>query len=380
MTLQANSKAACLRIKTCSPAQARYQRRHDTRVGKLPGYVDANSSHLNRCLVSPRPFTEITQEIDDLRVKAGCKRKRKTNAAIVMAGIIGFGRDAHADFCALSEKKQDAAIITLVKTLAQKLETLVESIDIHLDESAFHAHFSLRAYNHNGRPLTSTLNPSLLSDLQTLTCDILSGFCPTIRRGHRKADRLMSGATTADVIHRSVRRLHSELPLEIAQAEATRDEIVAACGLASQERNRLEAQLTDLKSQSQEAERALAQINQHAADMEVRASTVRAKSRVMVDDFNRVVTALSADRIAIDADGHWQLPDIGDRLIGAGVREAMTPTITKLIKRKQALDAAWQQTLALRSRLEEWLSEPELDADLRISGEKLLADTAPPMF
>ena len=176
MSVQANSKAACLRIKTCSPAKARYQRRHDMRVGKLPAYVDDSRSHLNRCLVSPRPFPAISSEIDALRGKAGCERKRKTNAAIVVAGLIGFGRDVQNDFCELPEMQQDAAIITLVKALAQLLETVVESIDIHRDESAFHAHFSLRAYNHHGQPLTACLTPSLMSDLQSLTLRHLVGL------------------------------------------------------------------------------------------------------------------------------------------------------------------------------------------------------------
>ncbi|MCC6009244.1 MAG: hypothetical protein JJU40_16455 [Rhodobacteraceae bacterium] len=380
MTLQANAKAACLRIKTCSPAKARYQRRHDMRVGKLPDYVDASRSHLNRCLVSPRPFPEITSEIDSLRANAGCKRKRKTNAAIVMVGVIGFGRDVQPDFCALSEKEQDAAILTLVKTLARRLETLVESVDIHRDESAFHAHFSLRAYNHHGRPLTACLNPSLMSDLQSLTCDILSGFCPMIERGHRKAERLASGAAMADVVHRSVRRLHSDLPIEIAHAEATRDEIVAASDLAARERDAIEAQISDLKMQSEEEKRALAQTEQRVADIEARAKTVQQKSRIMVADFNRVATALSTGRITIDTDGHWQLADMGNHVIDTGVREAMTRPVIKLLRRQQAIDAEWQQTRALRSQLEELLSQPDLDADLRRTGENLLAEPSPPMF
>ena len=380
MTLQANSKAACLRIKTCSQAKARYQRRHDMRVGKLPAYVDDSRSHLNRCLVSPRPFPEITGEIDALRGKAGCKRKRKTNAAIVIAGIIGFGRDVHADFCALPEIQQDAAIITLVKTLAQHLETVVESIDIHRDESAFHAHFSLRAYNHHGRPLTACLTPSLLSDLQTLTCDILAGYCPTIERGHKKAERIASGASTAEVIHRSVRRLHIDLPIEIADAETTRDEIVAASEMAEKERDAIEAQISALKVQSEQEKRALAQTEQRHAEMEKRARTVRENSRILVDDFNRVVTAISTGRIAFDVDGHWQLSGMTDHLIDAGVREAMTPPIKSLLKRQHAINAELQQTRALRSQLEEWLSHPDLPDDLQFSGKKLLIEAMAPAF
>jgi len=380
MTLQANSKAACLRIKTCPPAKARYQRRHDLRVGKLPNYVDADRSHLNRCLVSPRPIPEITSEIDALRATAGCKRKRKTNAAIVVVGVIGFGRDVQPDFCALSDQEQDAAIMMLVKTLAQRLETLVESVDIHRDESAFHAHFSLRAYNHHGRPLTACLSPSLLSDLQSLTCDILSGFCPTIERGHKKSERLAAGAATADVVHRSVRRLHSDLPREIAQAEAARDEIVAASDLAARERDAIEAQISDLKMQSEKEKHALAQTEQRVADMEARAKTVQQKSRILVADFNRVATALGTGRITIDTDEHWQLADMGDHVIDAWVRKAMTPPLIKLFRRQQAIDAELQQTRALRLRLEELLSQPDLDADLRRTGENLFAEPSPPMF
>ena len=45
-------------------------------------------------------------------------------------------------------------------------------------------------------------------------------FAPEIERGHKKKARLEAGANYPDTLHRSVRQLHEDLPVEQATLEA----------------------------------------------------------------------------------------------------------------------------------------------------------------
>ncbi|MDD8024580.1 MAG: hypothetical protein PHX82_15910 [Paracoccaceae bacterium] len=58
------------------------------------------------------------------------------------------------------------------------------------------------------------------SALQDLTAEVMARHCPGIERGHRKRDRVAAGADYAATLHRSVHRLHQDLPAEIAAREA----------------------------------------------------------------------------------------------------------------------------------------------------------------
>lgn len=200
-------------------SQAYGQRQHDFRIGRQPNYVDQERGHLNRILVEPRPLPQIRDEVERLRCARGVQRAIKSNAAIVTAGIITFGSEAAKLFAALTTEQQDAAYLELARALADRLDTTLEALVHHGDETADHAHFELRGVTNSGHPVSKELTRRGMSDLQDLTAEILERYCPDIQRGNRKQDRLDAGAHYSDTLNRSVRQLHEDLPAEIAAKE-----------------------------------------------------------------------------------------------------------------------------------------------------------------
>jgi hypothetical protein len=200
-------------------SQAYGQRRHDFRVGKQPKYVDLDRKGLNRTLVLTRSLPKIRDEVIELRKRRGAERTLKSNAAILKSGIITFGTEAAKMFNALSDAQQDAAFGELTHLLAERLDTRVESLVVHLDETEIHAHFELRAFAQNGQPICKSMRRNTLSEFQDMTADVMQRYCPGIQRGNSKRGRLDAGAQYTDTLNRSVRQLHEDLPNEIAQKQ-----------------------------------------------------------------------------------------------------------------------------------------------------------------
>lgn len=221
------------------------QRRHDFRIGNQPKYVDLIRKDLNRVLVQPRPLPSIRDEISELRKRRGAERALKSNAAIVKSGIITFGTEAAEMFRALPDDQQDAAFEELTRLLADRLDTSIESLVVHLDETEIHAHFDLRAFSYDGQPICQLMNRKALSEFQDMTADVLQRYCPDIQRGNSKRSRLDAGAHYPDTLNRSVRQLHEDLPREIAQREqSVRDldaDIIARQASAQKDKNRVAA-------------------------------------------------------------------------------------------------------------------------------------------
>lgn len=140
-----NPRAVSIRIESRTMSKAKGTRRHDFRIGKLPKYVKADRVQLNRELMSLRPLGQIRKENAELRVKASRQRAMKQNAPVIMAGIITFGTVAAELFGSLTVDQQDAAFRELANAVASELETSLESLVVHLDETTIHAHFTLRA-------------------------------------------------------------------------------------------------------------------------------------------------------------------------------------------------------------------------------------------
>ncbi|MEP3845118.1 MAG: hypothetical protein ABJM43_07245 [Paracoccaceae bacterium] len=74
----------------------------------------------------------------------------KSNAAVMTAGIIKFGHRAQEVFNRLPIETQDRAFIELAPEIAATLNTSLEALVVHLDKTAIHAHFTMRAYNDGG--------------------------------------------------------------------------------------------------------------------------------------------------------------------------------------------------------------------------------------
>ncbi len=257
----ANPRAASVRLEAKSLSQAYGQRRHDGRWGPQPKYVDPKRKNLNRQLIEPRTLPDIRTDVMTLRKARGVKRAMKSNAAVVTAGIITFGSEAQEMFLTLTTDQQDAAFLDLAQAVAAFLETSLEALMIHCDESAIHAHFEVMACNRAGVPLAKSTRPSLMIELQDLVFKVMSRHCEGIERGNRKYDRLAGGEDYAATVHKSVRQLHHDLPVQLEALE--------------QKRDALQADLPELEAQVKEMQGRVAKLEVEAAEQELTAAKVK---------------------------------------------------------------------------------------------------------
>ena len=216
----ANPNAVSVRIQPKAMAKAKFQRHHDFRIGKQPAYVDEDRTELNRHLMELRPLPDIQRENEALRKRAGRTRKMKSNAAVITAGIITFGHTAQEVFNRLPQELQDRAFRELAQEIAAQLKTSLEALVVHLDETGTHAHFTMRAYNDDGEPISNATRLGDMSALQDLAATVMQRYAPEIERGNKKKARLEAGAKYSDTLHRTVKQLHEDLPLEKAMLEA----------------------------------------------------------------------------------------------------------------------------------------------------------------
>ena len=222
-----NPKAASVRIQGDTMSGYSGQRRHDLRIGPQPKYVDVERSPLNRTLLEP-PLPAVMKTIAATRrAKRETQRAMKSNSAIATAGIITFGSQAAQMFEAVSEEDQDRAFRLLARAIAMRLRTSLHGLVVHRDEATIHAHFTLSSHNRHGVPLSKSTRPAVLSGLQDLTAQVMQRFCPEIERGNRYGDRLAAGADWSDTIHKSVHKLHRELPGDLAAKQAQLDALAA---------------------------------------------------------------------------------------------------------------------------------------------------------
>lgn len=281
-----NPRAASVRLEGKSLSQAYGQRRHDFRIGHQPKYVDPARKRLNRPLIDPRPVSQIRDEVLALRTARGAKRAMKSNAAVVTAGIVTFGTEAQEIFLALTIEQQDAAFRELAQAIADRLDTSLEALMVHCDESAIHAHFELRACNRSGISLAKATRPVLMIQLQDLVFEIMSRHCKGIERGNRKYDRLAAGEDYAATVHKSVRQLHHDLPLEIEALE--------------QKRDALQADLPELAARVEEMQGRVAKLEAEAAERELTAAKVK-RLRVYRDRLSDRVRDLEARQSELEA-------------------------------------------------------------------------------
>ncbi|MFW2587314.1 plasmid recombination protein [Sagittula sp. SSi028] len=260
----ANPRAVSVRIEARSMSQAKGTRRHDFRIGTPPAYVDASRIGLNRTLIPMRPLFEIRDENAELRKRAGRVRAMKANAAVITSGIITFGRDAAGMFESLDTHQQDAAFEALTGEIADRLNTQVESLVVHLDESTIHAHFALRAYTNTGEAVSAATQAGTTAHLQDIAAEVMQQFHPGIERGHRKRARLAAGASYAETLHRSVRELHQDLPDELDALHCQRE------GLADDVQS-IRAELEARQSELDALEQSAAKTRRHLAKLAAKA-------------------------------------------------------------------------------------------------------------
>ena len=257
-TPEGNPKAASTRLELKNARALAGQRKHDLRIGRQPDYIDESRKELNRIIMDPESPSVMRAICEGRRSLRETRRKMKKDASVAACGIITFGTEAADLFDNLTPEAQDAAFLDLAESVADRLNTTLHGLVVHMDETTIHAHFQLAAYNRDGVPLSQATRPAVMSGLQDLTAEVMARHCAGIERGHRYGDRIAAGADFKDTIHRTVRELHADLPREIA---AKRAELAEASARADEMRARVQklenkAELTDKEAKRLETYRA----------------------------------------------------------------------------------------------------------------------------
>lgn len=218
----ANPRAISTRIEARNRAETNGERAHDLRLGRQPAYVNAERTHLNRTLIPNLTGGELRKICDARRQTSGIVRQRRVSqrAAVSTAGIITFGKVAQPWIEALPVDQQDLLFRGVAEAVAQRLDTSLHGLVVHLDETAIHAHYQMAATTHRGRPVSKIATPAILAQLQDAAAEVARRFEPRIERGNRKQTRLAAGAQPSEVVHRSVKQLHQDLLPEIAARQA----------------------------------------------------------------------------------------------------------------------------------------------------------------
>lgn len=301
-----NPNAVSVRIEPKTMSKAKFQRRHDFRIGVQPDYVDCDRTALNRHLMDLRPLPQIQRENEALRMRAGRTRKMKSNAAVVTAGIITFGCAAQNVFNRLSVEAQDRAFMELAQEIAARLNTQLEALVVHLDETAIHAHFTMRAYNDDGEPISNATRLGDMVALQDLAAEVMQRYAPEIERGRKKKDRLKAGANYADTLHRTVKQLHDDLPLEKAalEAEIADSEAKIAAQRASLEKTQkllekleLKTELTEKEAKRQETYSR--RLEKKQADMVAEMKALEARRSALEEAMTRDAQVIEAEKEAV---------------------------------------------------------------------------------
>lgn len=304
-----NPNAVSVRIEPKPMSKAKFQRRHDFRIGAQPAYVDSDRTALNRHLMDLRPLPQIQRENEALRRRAGRTRKMKSNAAVVTAGIITFGCAAQGIFIRLPVAIQDRAFTDLAQEIAARLNTQLEALVVHLDETAIHAHLTMRAYTDSREPISNATRLGDMAALQDLAAEVMQRYAPEIERGRRRKERLQAGADYADTLHRTVKQLHEDLPLEWAAlvAEIADREAQVAEQRASLEKTQrllekleLKTELTEKEAKRQETySRRLAK---KQADMVAEVKALEARRGALENAIAQDAQVIEAEKEAVRMD------------------------------------------------------------------------------
>lgn len=218
-----SSKSISVRIQPNSGRKGAGQRKHDLRnPSATPDYVDASRSSLNSVLIEPPSVEDVRAEIAANRLAAG-QKKLQADARTTIAGIITFGTDAQPIIEKLSKTAQDELFGRLAQRVAAAASRPLLGLVVHRDESAIHAHFTLRGYQlKDGREIAPRFTPSDLKRLQDVVAIEVAHM--GIQRGTPKNQRIERGESRAQTVHRTVAELHSDLPKErAAEAEKLKE-------------------------------------------------------------------------------------------------------------------------------------------------------------
>ncbi len=223
---KSNPRAISTRIVFHNKGNAGGQRAHDLRIGNQPAYVQTDKSKDNRVLVEPLLPTELWDICVQRRSLRPMKRSMRSNVSIQISGLISMGKKTQDWFQELDPATQDEAMRWMADKLAERLNTTLTGLVVHVDETALHAHYQMPAYSLDGKPLHHEMNKHSMSHLQDVVHAAGKRYMPLLERGHKKQDRIAAGADPADTVHRKVSELHNDLGPEIEARKAELQELL----------------------------------------------------------------------------------------------------------------------------------------------------------
>ncbi len=244
-----NKKAILGRLRHRNDVQANAQNRHDMRAGFQPKYVDGNRREMNDVLIPPLGGAELRQICTARRDQRGLTKRAKKDGMVATTGLIAFGVEAQVWFEKLDRATQNRAFQEIASSICRRCNTTLTGLVVHRDESAVHAHFQMPAYNMLGSPLTKSMTRADYSRLQDLVAEAIVEFEPKIERGNRKWDRLAAGADYQDTVHRAVKHLHQDLPIEIASTELELADLRMAVSATFAEKEKVELRVRKLREE-----------------------------------------------------------------------------------------------------------------------------------
>lgn len=223
------------------------QRAHDHRIGTeehpVPSYVNQSRTYLNSTfLVAPEcsgmhlknealkhkareraalNYAKALKSKDPQSIKLAwnakqaCRQKYSRGGVVAYSLLIGFGYEAQKIIDQLEYAEQDRLFEQAVMDIAHAMDVDVVSLVVHRDETATHCQAQTTAVTFKGSKVR--MQPSDCARLQDIGARQFAHL--GIKRGIPKAERQSRGDEWNKINHRTVKRLHEDLPREIAQKE-----------------------------------------------------------------------------------------------------------------------------------------------------------------
>ena len=239
------SNTVMVHLQRLNKLKAKHQIKHDMRQldeneKRKLGYIDFSKSHENSIIIPHKSLDEIIDHIMSMR---RVKTKLRKDAAILWSGVTGFGFQAQQKIAELDKSKQDELFFEIAKAVANHINSELEAVIVHRDESAIHSHFAVYPHDRTGKSLSQTLTIYRLSELQDVAYDVVRKMGYDIQRGVKKYERIEAGDEYWKTVHRSVRQLHADLPRELEQMKLKVSTEKANLEKLLHERQRIEQEL-----------------------------------------------------------------------------------------------------------------------------------------
>ncbi len=207
------------RVKNLKGGEASGAVAHDLRR-KIPGYVDQAKTWQNAVLDGGEPDIPASIASQGERVRARTGKKIRKDANLFLSGIITFSKDARG---LVNATPPDRQAREFAEKFASENRVRLLYLVRHSDETTTHYHFMTENISSEGESTKNKLSPPILSKWQDIAGEVFSQV--GIGRGIPKATRIAAGEDASKTIHRSVRRLHEDLPREISQEESRLREV-----------------------------------------------------------------------------------------------------------------------------------------------------------